>query len=82
MCFVENGDCSAPASYGPVARNLVDLQTLDGHRDVVCGDVKGGDLVLWWLRAYWVCQAGRYWGRSVVSWGLVQGLHRATETRQ
>ena len=42
--FVEHGDGSAPASYGPVARNLVDLQTLDGHGDVVCGDVKGGGL--------------------------------------
>ena len=42
MCFVTNGDGSAPASYGPVAGNLVDLQTLDRHRDVVCGDVEGG----------------------------------------
>ena len=39
---VENGDGSAPASYGPVARDLFDLQTLDGRGDVVCGDVKGG----------------------------------------
>ena len=42
MCFVTNGAGSAPASYGPVAGNLVDLQTLDRHRDVVCGDVEGG----------------------------------------
>ena len=42
MCFVENGDGSAPTSYGPVARDLVHLHTLDGHGDVVCGDVKGG----------------------------------------
>ena len=42
MCSAENGDGSAPASDGPVARDLVDLQTLDGHGDVVCGDVKGG----------------------------------------
>ena len=42
VCFVENGDGSTPASYGPVARDLVDLQTLDGHGDVVCGDVKRG----------------------------------------
>ena len=40
--FVENGDGSTPASYRPLARNLVDLKTLDGHGDVVCGDVKGG----------------------------------------
>ena len=46
VCFVQNGDGSAPASYGPVAGNLVDLQTLDGNGGVVCGDVwKGGD---WW----------------------------------
>ena len=82
MCSAENGDGSAPASDGPVARDLVDLQTLDGHGDVVCGDVKGGDLVVWWLRTYWVSPAGRYRGRSVVSWGLEQGLHRAAETRQ
>ena len=44
VCFVENGDDSTPASYGPVAGNLVDLQTLDGHGDVVCGDVEGGGL--------------------------------------
>ena len=42
VCFVENGDGSAPASYGPVARDLFDLQTLDEHGDVVCGDVKWG----------------------------------------
>ena len=42
VCFVENGDGSAPASYGQVAGNLVDLQTLGGHGDVVCGDVEGG----------------------------------------
>ena len=40
--FVENGDGSAPASDGSVARDLVDLQTLDGHGDVVCGDVRRG----------------------------------------
>ena len=38
--FLENGDGFAPASYGPIAGNLVDLQTLDGHGDV-CGDVEG-----------------------------------------
>ena len=42
MCFVETIDGSAPAPYGPVAKDHVDLQTLDGHADVVCGDVKGG----------------------------------------
>ena len=46
VCFVENGDGSAPASYGLVAGNLVDLQTLDGHGDVVGGDVEGGDLLV------------------------------------
>ena len=43
--FVENGDGSAPASNGPVAGDIVDLQTLDGHGDVVCGDVEGGGFV-------------------------------------
>ena len=42
MCFVENGDGSAPAAYGPVAGNLVDLKTIDGHEDIVCGDAEGG----------------------------------------
>ena len=59
MCFVKNGDDSAPASCGPVAGNLVDHQTLDGHGDVVCGDVKGGDLVVLLLRTYCVNPAGR-----------------------
>ena len=42
VCFEKNGDGSAPASYGPVARNLGSLQTLDGYGDLVCGDVKEG----------------------------------------
>ena len=42
VSFLENGDDSAPASYGPVAGNLVDLRTLDGHGGVVCGGVEGG----------------------------------------
>ena len=42
VCFVENGDGSASAAYEPVAGNLADLQTLDRHGDVVCGDVEGG----------------------------------------
>ena len=41
--FVEDGNGSAAASYGPVAGNLVDLQTLDGHGAVVCGDLGGGE---------------------------------------
>ena len=40
--FVGNGHRFAPASCGPVAGNLIELQTLDGHGDVVCGDVEGG----------------------------------------
>ena len=44
----------------PVAKDLVDLQTLDGHGDVVCGDVKGGDLVVELLKTYWVSPAGRF----------------------
>ena len=39
---LENDVDSAPASYGLVAGNLVDLQMLDGDGDVVCGDVDGG----------------------------------------
>ena len=42
MCFVENGNDSAPASDGSVTENLVDLQTLKGHGNVVGGDVEGG----------------------------------------
>ena len=38
--FVENGDDFAPASYGLVG-NIVDLQTLNGHENVVGGDVEG-----------------------------------------
>ena len=41
-CFVESVDDSAPASHGPVAENLGDLQTLDGHGTVVLDDVEGG----------------------------------------
>ena len=41
VCFVKNDDGSAPATYGPLARNVVDVQTLDGYRDVR-GDVEGG----------------------------------------
>ena len=45
VCFVYNRDGSPLASYGPVASDLVDLQTLDRHGDVVCGDVEGGGFV-------------------------------------
>lgn len=41
VCFVENGGDSAPASYGTVAGNLVNFQTLDRHGDVVFGGVEG-----------------------------------------
>ena len=41
VCFVENSDDSAPASYKPVAGNIVDLQTLSGHGNVVGSDVEG-----------------------------------------
>ena len=43
MCFVENGDGSAPAAYGPVAGNLTDLQMLGGCEDVVCADTGRGE---------------------------------------
>ena len=66
-----------PASYGPVVENLVDLQTLSGHGNVVGGDVGGAR-----FGAVVVEDRGRYRGRSVVSYGLVQGLQRATDTRQ
>lgn len=48
MRFVEKGDDTASASYSyrPLAGNLVDLQTLDGHGNVVFGVVEGGDLVV------------------------------------
>ena len=80
MCFVENDDASGPGSYGPVARDLIDIQTLDRHADVG-GDAKREGFVVWWLRTYWVSRAGRYRRRSVGSRGLEQGLHRAAESR-
>ena len=42
MCFVDNGERSAPAAHGPVAGNLVELQTLDGHGHVACDEVERG----------------------------------------
>ena len=42
--FVENGDGSAPTSYGPVARDRVDVRTFDGPGDVICSDVQGGGI--------------------------------------
>ena len=68
VCFVGNGDDSAPASYGPVAGSLVGLQTLDRHGNVVCDNVEGVE-----LGGYCVSPVGRYWGRSVVLLGLMQG---------
>ena len=82
MCFVTNGDGSAPASYGPVAGNLIDLQTLDEHGDVVFGDVKGGGFDGVFVKDVLCYPAGRYRGRSVVSYGLVQDSQRGTEKRQ
>ena len=43
VCFVENHDYSAPASYRPVVTgNLIELQTLNGHGNVDGGHVEGG----------------------------------------
>ena len=42
MCIVENAG-TASASYGPVAGNLGDLQTSEGHGEVVCCDIEGGE---------------------------------------
>ena len=41
VCFVENGDGSARPRTDRWLKDLVDLQTLNGHGDVVCGDVQG-----------------------------------------
>ena len=46
VCFVENDDGSAPAAYKPMTGNLVNLQTLEGHGAVICGDVEGRGLVV------------------------------------
>ena len=78
-CSVESGDDSAPASCGFVAGNLVDLQMFDGLGDVVCGDVERGGVSGVVVEGV---LAGSYGGTSNVSCGLVQGLRRATETRQ
>ena len=64
--FLAGGDESTPASYGPVAGNLVDLQTLDGHGDVVFGNVDGGGIDVAVKDV--VRPAEMYWGRSVMSW--------------
>ena len=82
--FVEICDGCAPPSYGSVAGNLVDLQTLDGHGDVVCGDmeregfdgvvvedVPGIVLVMWGSTGKVGCVVG-----------VCTGLQRATETWQ
>ena len=38
--------------------------------------------MVWCLRTYRVSPTARYRGRPVVSWGVVQDLHWATETPQ
>ena len=43
--FVEDGYDSAPAAYRAMAGDFLDLQALDGHGNVVLGDVVGGGLV-------------------------------------
>ena len=43
--FVENGYDSAPAAYRAMAGDFLDLQALDGHGNVVLGDVVGRVLV-------------------------------------
>ena len=42
MGFVEDGDGSAPAAYGSVAGDFLDLQAFDGDGNVVFGDVVRG----------------------------------------
>ena len=41
MGFVEDGYESAPAAYIAMAGDFLDLQALDGHGNVVLGDVVG-----------------------------------------
>ena len=43
--LVEDGDDTAPATYLPVTGDFLDLQALDGHGNVVLGDVVNGGLV-------------------------------------
>ena len=43
--FVEDGYNSAPAAYRAMAGDFLDLQALDGHDNIVLGDVVGGGLV-------------------------------------
>ena len=45
MGFVEDGYESAPAAYIAMAGDFLDLQALDGHGNVVLGDVVRGELV-------------------------------------
>ena len=40
--FVEDGYDSAPAAYRSMTGDLIDLQALDGHANVVLGDVVRG----------------------------------------
>ena len=80
--FVENGGDSASASYGLAAGNLVDLQTPNGHGNGEVEGGGGGGVVVWLLRTYYVSSAEKYWRRSVVSCGWVQGFERTTDTRQ
>ena len=42
MGFVEDGYDSAPAAYRSMTGDLIDLQALDGHANVVLGDVVRG----------------------------------------
>ena len=45
MGFIEDDNDSAPAAYRAVAGDFLDLQALDGHGNVVLGDVVRGGLV-------------------------------------
>ena len=42
MYLLGNGNASAPASYGPVAGNVVDVQALDRYGDVMFDNVEWG----------------------------------------
>ena len=44
MGFVEDGYDPCPAAYRAVAGDFLDLQELDGHGNVVLGDVTRGGL--------------------------------------
>ena len=78
--LIQDSNCAASAAYTLVTCDLATLIRIGGVETSSVVTSYGGDLVAKACRTYCVRPAGRCRGMSSASYGLAQGLQRATVT--